>query len=87
MTLEEENLIITMEECGELTQACSKVIRTEGMKEKYLQNLKDEVGDIMACISLLKAHGFVTEEEINERVSYKINKVRKWSTNDVCNKL
>ena len=26
----DELLVITMEECGELTQACSKVIRTAG---------------------------------------------------------
>lgn len=87
MTLEEETLILTMEECGELTQACSKVIRTNGKSEKHLQNLKEEIGDVMACIYLLEAQGFVEQKEIDERVKYKINKLKRWSTNDVCNKL
>ena len=41
----EELLVITMEECGELIQACSKAIR----KEKYYDNNKlvEEVGEVM----------------------------------------
>ena len=34
-----ELMIITMEECGELTQACSKVLRTD-FKDYALQDLK-----------------------------------------------
>ena len=37
MKKREEMLVITMEECGELIQACSKVIPTKG-KTKYLRN-------------------------------------------------
>ena len=33
MDKQTEALIITMEECGELTQACSKVIRTNQKEE------------------------------------------------------
>ena len=45
MKKREEMLVITMEECGELIQACSKVIRTKG-KTKYLRNLQDRVSDL-----------------------------------------
>ena len=38
MKKREEMLVITMEECGELIQACSKMIRSKG-KTKYLRNL------------------------------------------------
>ena len=33
MKKREEALVITMEECGELTQACSKVLRTRKIKQ------------------------------------------------------
>ena len=43
-----ELMIITMEECGELTQACSKVLRTD-FKDHALQDLKQEVADVV-CV-------------------------------------
>ena len=52
----EELLVITMEECGELTQACSKMIRTQGRDEKYRKKLIEEIGDVALMIELLKAN-------------------------------
>jgi NTP pyrophosphatase (non-canonical NTP hydrolase) len=74
-----EMLIITMEECGELVQACSKVIRTKG-RAKYRRNLRDEIGDVMCMIEILKMSGMVTEEQIQERMREKTKKLEKWST-------
>ena len=37
-------LVITMEECGELIQACSKALRKKDLFGQ--QNLKDEIGDV-----------------------------------------
>ena len=49
-----ELMIITMEECGELTQACSKVLRTmtkEGdIREDALEKLIQEAADVMCMI-------------------------------------
>jgi NTP pyrophosphatase (non-canonical NTP hydrolase) len=73
-----EMLIITMEECGELVQACSKVIRTKG-RAKYRRNLRDEIGDVMCMIEILKMSGMVTEEQIQERMREKTKKLEKWS--------
>jgi len=73
-----ELLVITMEEAGELVQACSKVIRSSG-KETYLNNLKDEIGDVILMIDLLKTHGYVTDNDIEERIKIKKGKLRKWS--------
>ena len=75
----EEMLVITMEECGELTQACSKYIRTNG-KAKYRQNLRDEIGDVMCMIEILKMAGLVTDEQIQTRMEDKRKKLEKWST-------
>jgi len=79
MKKQEEMLVITMEECGELIQACSKMIRSKG-KAKYLRNLKDEVGDVMCMIEILKMSGLVTDEEIKDRMFLKEQKLMKWSS-------
>jgi NTP pyrophosphatase (non-canonical NTP hydrolase) len=73
-----ELLVNTMEECGELIQACSKVIRSNG-KTKYLNNLQDEIGDVILMIELLKQHGYVTDDHIEERKIAKQKKLIKWS--------
>ena len=71
-------LVITMEECGELIQACSKMIRTKG-KTKHLRNLQDEVGDVMTMIEIMKMSGLVTDEQIADRMKEKKEKLMKWS--------
>ena len=78
MKKREEMLVITMEECGELIQACSKVIRTKG-KTKYLRNLQDEIGDVMTMIEIMKMSGLVTDEQITDRMKEKKEKLIKWS--------
>jgi len=78
MKKNEEMLVITMEECGELIHACSKVIRTKG-RAKYRRNLRDEIGDVMCMIEILKMSGIVTEEQIQERMKEKRKKLEKWS--------
>ena len=75
----QELLVITMEECGELTQASSKYIRTKG-RAKYRQNLRDEIGDVMCMIEILKMSGLVTDEQIKTRMEDKEKKLRKWSS-------
>jgi len=71
-------LVITMEECGELIHACSKVMRTNG-RAKYRRNLRDEIGDVMCMIEILKMSGIVTEGQIQERMKEKRKKLEKWS--------
>ena len=75
----EELLVITMEECGELTQACSKMIRTQGRDEKYRKKLIEEIGDVALMIELLKANNFLSQEDVNERMKVKKKKLKKWS--------
>ena len=78
MKKREEMLVITMEECGELIQACSKMIRSKG-KTKYLRNLQDEIGDVMTMIEIMKMSGLVTDEQIADRMKEKKEKLMKWS--------
>tara|TARA_Y100001937_G_scaffold55048_1_gene75842 strand:- start:363 stop:614 length:252 start_codon:yes stop_codon:yes gene_type:complete len=78
MKKREEALVITMEECGELVQACSKVIRTKE-DTKYMRKLQDEIGDVMTMIEILKISGFVTDKQIQDRMKEKKKKLMKWS--------
>ena len=73
-----EALVITMEECGELVQACSKMIRSDG-KKKYHQNLQDEGGDVYCLIQVLVQRGLINEAGLKDREQEKLHKLKKWS--------
>ena len=70
-------LVITMEECGELIQACSKALRKQDLFEQ--QNLKDEIGDVYTMINLLVEHDVVSWTELENRLNVKKLKLKKWS--------
>ena len=78
MIRQEEALVITMEECGELIQACSKMIRSGG-DTKYVRELQDEIGDVLTLIEVLKSNGLVTDRQIEDRMKVKRDKLLKWS--------
>ena len=70
-------MVITMEECGELVQACSKAIRKDNHRENQL--LKEEIGEVYAMLQLLVKFDIVSWEELDERVKVKNKKLSKWS--------
>jgi len=73
----QELLTITMEECGELIQACSKAIRCD----TYYNNdkLTEEVGDVMCMIELLHEYDLISYNDVDARVKVKKEKLKKWS--------
>ena len=73
---ETELMIITMEECGELIEACSKAIRCENYKD---ERLTEEVGDVLFLIDLMIDRGLVTSEDISNRMEIKKEKLKKCS--------
>jgi NTP pyrophosphatase (non-canonical NTP hydrolase) len=73
---EQQLLVITMEECGELAQVCSKALRK---RKTDLQNLKDEIGDVYAMIDLMTEKGIVSWSEIHDRAREKRSKLAIWS--------
>ena len=73
-----ELMIITMEECGELTQACSKVLRTD-FKDHALKDLKQEVADVVCMIELMKKNGLVNDAEIVQGIQNKMEKLEIYS--------
>ena len=85
MNKTEEIMVNTMEECGELVQACSKAIRRGEMFRNSDSEVtfKEEVGDVYTMICLLVEHGYITWDEISQREKIKRAKLKKWSTLDI----
>lgn len=70
-------LLLAMEECGELTRACSKVIR-HGIDDKRKKQLIEEAGDVVACLYLLESHNMFTVEEVLDRAKQKLDKLESY---------
>jgi NTP pyrophosphatase (non-canonical NTP hydrolase) len=85
MNKTEEIMVNTMEECGELVQACSKAIRRGEMFRNSDSEItfKEEVGDVYTMICLLVEHGYITWDEISQREKIKRAKLKKWSKLDI----
>ena len=85
----QELMVITMEECGELAQRCSKIIRKFDTIDQALEDneiainnrtkLLEEVGDVQCLIDLMIECGLLTKEEIDARIATKRDKLKIWS--------
>ena len=73
----EELMVITMEECGELIQECSKAIRCDNYSDN--QKLIEEIGDVMCMLELLHDYDVFSWKDIYERVEVKKKKLARWS--------
>lgn len=78
-----EILLITQEECAEVTQAISKVFRF-GMEDVYnnvsnREHLEEEIGDLMCMIDLMIDNGIVSESAVLAAKNKKLNKLMTWS--------
>ncbi len=73
-----------MEECGELTQRCSKIMRKyetlDQIEDKQREKLLEEVGDVYCMIDLMTEHGVLDWQHIYARSSTKKDKLKVWST-------
>jgi hypothetical protein len=76
-------MCITMEECGELTQVCSKVMRKHSeltnISNSDMMKLIEEAGDVYCMIELMIDHGLFDWDEIIARADFKRHKLRTWS--------
>jgi NTP pyrophosphatase (non-canonical NTP hydrolase) len=82
---ENEILLITQEECAEVTQAISKCYRfgldnfKPGKPKTNRQHLAEELGDLQAMIDLCVVSGLISKEELDAASDNKIAKLRVWS--------
>ena len=70
--------IILMEECGELVQALSKVIRTDARKDT-LMDMSAEIADVQLLIELVRDKYGIELEEVQRRMRDKAHKLQRWS--------
>jgi NTP pyrophosphatase (non-canonical NTP hydrolase) len=77
-------MVITMEECGELTQECSKIIRKykefDELPEKDIDKLKKEAADVYAMLQLMIHNQLFDYIELEVNAKKKHEKLMKWST-------
>lgn len=82
-----EILLITQEECAEVTQAISKVFRF-GMEAEHKgvtnrERLEEEVGDLLCMIDLLIEKDIIGEVWVEKARVAKREKLAIWSKVDV----
>lgn len=72
-------MIITAEECGELTQRCSKILRRyetiSDIEEEQREKFLEEAGDVYCMLELLVEHGIVDWKELEDRADVKKEKL------------
>jgi NTP pyrophosphatase (non-canonical NTP hydrolase) len=77
-------MAITMEECGELTQRCSKIMRKyetlDLIEEEQRVKLVEEIGDVFCMMELMVEHNITDWRELHDRADVKMEKLKKWST-------
>jgi len=72
-------LIKLTEECGELVQACCKIlINPDGISATRLQDLEDEIADVLAAIEYVIEVKQLDKEKIGDRKAIKILNHKKW---------
>jgi NTP pyrophosphatase (non-canonical NTP hydrolase) len=80
-----EILLIMQEECAEVTQAISKCFRfgldnhKPGKPKTNREHLEEELGDLVAMITLLEMHGVVSQHSIEKAKLAKFEKLKTWS--------
>lgn len=79
MDYEKELLTIMMEECGEVIQACSKIIRF-GATHESLSHLEKELGDLYQMMELAHQYDLVSWTKIDEASDMKREKLATWSS-------
>ena len=78
-----ELLTVTMEECAEVIQACSKIIRfgydSEWNGQTGAEILERELGDLQCMIDLLHSNDVISFTKMDEQAEAKYEKLKKWS--------
>jgi len=75
--MKDELMTITMEECGEVIQACSKMQRFPG--DQSAEMLKKELGDLYCMIEICIEKRLLTYTELMDGARAKRHKLKEWS--------
>ena len=77
MNAKTQLMVIMMEECGELIQACSKALRKDDFIDN--QNLMEEIGDVYTMMEIMHDFDLFSWNDVDARVKVKRKKLSKWS--------
>jgi len=81
--LDREVMLITQEECAEVTQAISKVFRFGFLSmhngKNNRQHLEEEIGDLCCMLDLLREANLINWQNVIDASEKKREKLRKWS--------
>lgn len=75
MNKKQETLVILMEECSEVIQECSKILRFDCSTEK----LTKELGDLQCMMNYTASILDISYEDIGKAQDQKRHKLIKWS--------
>lgn len=78
-----EQLVILMEECSEVQQACAKIFRFGLHDGENLQRLKEEIGDLLGIIEWVAREHSFDADELVELGKKKQEKMLKWTSHQV----
>lgn len=70
-----EALIILAEECAEVVQECSKLIRF-GSDVEGVERLNKEIGDVLALVEYLNSNGLIDLFLLEESIENKKEKLK-----------
>lgn len=79
LDMRQQLMVITAEECSELIQVLSKVLRRGEVDDELREKLVEEIGDVYTMIDLMHDFDLVSWEEIEDRAEVKRKKLKKWS--------
>jgi NTP pyrophosphatase (non-canonical NTP hydrolase) len=82
-----ETLTILSEECAEVVQANSKLIRFGPYDDQNIIELEKELGDVMAVVMILDYYGYVSLGNIQKNIEPKLQKLKKFSKIKNLNKI
>jgi NTP pyrophosphatase (non-canonical NTP hydrolase) len=74
-----EALLILAEECAEVVQECTKLLRF-GLNGDDVQNLNKEIGDVLALVEYLNNQGLIDLFLLEESIENKKEKLKVWSS-------
>jgi len=70
-----ERLVLMMEECSEVIQACSKIIRF-GTDEQNIKSLETEIGDVSWIMEMMIQAGDIDEGSVIETYRGKAERMK-----------
>jgi NTP pyrophosphatase (non-canonical NTP hydrolase) len=74
-----KTLVILQEECAELIHIISKIHRFGLHDQNNRERLIQEAGDVMAMINCLLDEEAISDEELENAVALKIEKLKVWA--------